>query len=74
MIFAKKSSQAIRNLRRRRGAEDGTRTHDLLITNQLLYHLSHFSVHKLLYNYLAVKSRLYLEEKWKTKKKPSTVE
>ena len=25
------------------GAEDGTRTHDLLITNQLLYHLSHFS-------------------------------
>ena len=26
------------------GAEDGTRTHDLLITNQLLYQLSHISV------------------------------
>ena len=25
------------------GAEDGTRTHDLLITNQLLCQLSHFS-------------------------------
>ena len=25
------------------GAEDGTRTHDLLITNQLLYQLSHSS-------------------------------
>ena len=30
------------------GAEDGTRTHDLLITNQLLYQLSHFSVYGLL--------------------------
>ena len=26
------------------GANDGTRTHDLLITNQLLYHLSHISI------------------------------
>ena len=26
------------------GAEDGTRTHDLLITNQLLYQLSHSSI------------------------------
>ena len=26
------------------GANDGTRTHDLLITNQLLYRLSHISV------------------------------
>ncbi len=25
-------------------ASDGTRTHDLLITNQLLYHLSHTSI------------------------------
>ena len=25
------------------GANDGTRTHDLLITNQLLYRLSHIS-------------------------------
>lgn len=24
------------------GAEDGTRTHDLLVTNELLYQLSHF--------------------------------
>ena len=28
------------------GAEDGTRTHDLLITNQLLYQLSHSSIFK----------------------------
>ena len=27
------------------GAEDGTRTHDLLITNQLLYQLSHSSTY-----------------------------
>ena len=26
------------------GAEDGTRTRDLLITNQLLYQLSYFGV------------------------------
>ena len=26
------------------GAEDGIRTHDLLVTNELLYQLSHFGV------------------------------
>lgn len=26
----------------KRGAEDGTRTHDLLVTNELLYQLSYF--------------------------------
>ena len=26
------------------GAEDGTRTHDLLVTNELLYQLSYFGV------------------------------
>ena len=26
------------------GAEDGTRTHDLLVTNELLYQLSHFGI------------------------------
>ena len=34
----------VRALRLLTGAEDGTRTHDLLITNQLLYQLSHSSV------------------------------
>ena len=33
-------------LRLSTGAEDGTRTHDLLITNQLLYQLSHPSTYK----------------------------
>lgn len=26
------------------GAEDGTRTHDLLVTNELLYQLSYFGI------------------------------
>lgn len=34
------------------GATDGIRTCDLLITNQLLYRLSHSSVLELLYSYL----------------------
>jgi hypothetical protein len=35
------------------GAEDGTRTHDLLVTNELLYQLSHFgeSVTEQLYSF-----------------------
>ena len=41
------------------GAEDGTRTHDLLITNQLLYQLSHSSVHNIIPTIdLSVKEKL----------------
>jgi hypothetical protein len=34
----------------RAGAEDGTRTHDLLVTNELLYQLSYFGDTEVLYN------------------------
>ena len=54
-IFAQKAKKALSNkaflrvvkFSRNNGADGGTRTHDLLITNQLLYQLSHISIPRL---------------------------
>ncbi len=41
------------------GAESGTRTHDLLITNQLLYQLSYFGI-ILLYRKISITRRVFI--------------